>query len=450
MDAWEEGKRQHLLLSEAVADIYDDVYERSNFATGAYMRYEASTVQRAAQRALDRTIALDLGCGTGRDSFPLARYFTQVYAYDMSPAMIRAANRTKLRRGFGNIAFTVLDVESGPLPHPEASISLVNSAFGMGSFVRQPEVLFREVRRILMPGGVAVFSFYNSRALVDQIPISWAPALAARISPDEDALLVSVGEHQWRVAAHAYTYDTIRAKLEGNFPDNVELTTYPSLSALLPQTLFTADAARQLCTKVDDFLASNAEIHGGPYIVAICQKPGIPRQDSTRRGYERVLELLRTHNIHVTLRDHGPVRTMADVMKELDADPAAMVKSILIRVNPTPSPRPEEPHGQLYLAAVPANRKLDLAKMAAVLHTSRQRLTMATQADVEDMTGFQVGSVPPFGLPWNVPVVLDVRFGEHTEVWCGTGRSTESLRITLNDLRRVSACSEADISKPVE
>jgi len=60
-----------------------------------------------------------------------------------------------------------LDIEKAPLPLGNDAVSFVNTGFGMGSFVQSPETLFREVRRVLQPGGIAIFSFYNSEALVN-------------------------------------------------------------------------------------------------------------------------------------------------------------------------------------------------------------------------------------------------------------------------------------------
>lgn len=144
MSGWQEGKAEHLALSNAVAEAYDALYENANFATGSYMRYEIETIEGVIPQAPSRSLAIDLGCGTGRDSFVLARHFQQVYGYDFSPEMIRVAGTNKLSRGIGNVGFEVLDIEDSPLPLRTGSVCFVNTAFGMGSFVRNPESLFRE------------------------------------------------------------------------------------------------------------------------------------------------------------------------------------------------------------------------------------------------------------------------------------------------------------------
>src|SRR3972149_7696457 len=98
MDDWIKGKEQHLALSAAAADLYDELYEHANFATGSYMHYELEMISKYMAQAPSLSLAIDLGCGTGRDSFLLSKQFDQVYGYDFSPEMIRVATKSKLRK----------------------------------------------------------------------------------------------------------------------------------------------------------------------------------------------------------------------------------------------------------------------------------------------------------------------------------------------------------------
>lgn len=441
---WNKGREFHLQLSEAAADHYDQLYADANFATGSYMQYEIDILERWSQLAPDQELALDLGCGTGRDSFVLARRFDQVYAFDFSPAMIEVASRSKLRKAAGNVLFEVRDVERGLIDIPDGCASMVNSAFGMGSFVQNVESFFREVKRILKPRGIAVFSFYNDRALVNRLNLQWRPALAARAAHDDDVLNVDFGGTTYSIAAQAYNHLEIKRKLQGNF-DLLSLTTYPTLSALFPQELFEDAAARDLCTKVDQLLADNLEIAAGPYIVGVVQKNGRTVKKQPLQGYARVLDLLTRHNVPVRMVHHAPVRSMEEVRSVIDAPLSEMVKSIVVAV--PRSDRRGESRPQLYLFGIAADRRLDFAKVAMYLGIARKQIRPATQSEVEELTGFTVGSVPPFGLPQRVVTVLDEPLSRKFEVWCGTGRPTESLRVAVSDLQKLSAFSLADVSK---
>lgn len=446
-DDWEAGKAEHLRLSQAVAERYDEVYESATFATGSYMRFEVETISRACLQAPATSIAVDLGCGTGRDAFTLAKHFDQVYGYDFSSEMVRVAARNKLRRHAGNTGFDVLDVEAERLPLDDTSAALVNSGFGLGSFLNNLETVFREVRRVLMPKGIAIFSFYNSDALVNSLNLEWKPALAARAVAGKDRLRVDFENDSYEIAARAYSVRDIRRRLEGNFRI-VELLTFPTLTALFPQALFASEKARALCTKVDQLLAANLDIAAGPYILAVCQKGGATPRRHALLGYERVLELLRNHGIEPELRTHAPVTNMAQVQAVLEASPSEMAKSVLVAVDPKDAQADGETRAELYLLAIPANRKLDVGSLARLLDKKREQVRFATQVEVEELTGFEVGSIPPFALPKNVPVIVDTALAALKKLWCGTGKSTESLRISVDDLKRLSTFSVADVSKP--
>ncbi|MGD8782050.1 MAG: YbaK/EbsC family protein [Ignavibacteria bacterium] len=454
MESWQKYKDEHLKLSAVAADKYDELYEKANFATGSYMRYELERIKKYLSFVPSKDIALDLGCGTGRDSFYMCKHFEQVYGYDFSSQMILVANKNKIQKRIGNVYFEPRDVEEQELPWENNSISFVNTAFGMGSFVQNLENLFREIRRVLKPSGIVIFSFYNSDALVNKLVLQWRPALAARVVAGEDCLEVNFKGNSYKIAAKAYTVNEIKKKTLGAFgPTNpIDITTFPTLSALFPQELFANATTRELCTNVDTLLANNLEIAAGPYIVAVCKKGGKFDKIEKLKGYEQVLNLLRTHNIDtiVRIKEHSPVRNMEDVKKVLDCDPSFMIKSILVTVdNPENNQETKSINRNLFLIGIPADRKLDFSKLATILDVPRHSLKMATQLQLEEITGFKVGSIPPFGLPKNIHVIIDIRIQEKDEIWCGTGKSTESIRLFLHELKILSTPTFNDISKPI-
>jgi prolyl-tRNA editing enzyme YbaK/EbsC (Cys-tRNA(Pro) deacylase) len=289
--------------------------------------------------------------------------------------------------------------------------------------------------------------------LVNKLQLNWIPALAAKVVKNEDRLEVDFEGVRYKVAAKAYTTNIIRNKIKNGFGTNnlIEITTFPTLSALFPQELFANATTRELCTKVDNLLANNLEIAAGPYIVACCKKSGHSNEPEFIKGYASVLNVLRSHNIDTSIRikEHGPVKTMDDVKKVLDVEPGSMIKSILVSIKMDESDS-DLCYKNLFLIGVPADRKLDFSKLANLLGVSREVLQMATQMQVEEVAGFTVGSIPPFGLPKNIPIILDLSFLHKNEVWCGTGKLTESIRLTLPELKMLSTPTFYDISKTKE
>jgi len=98
---------------------------------------------------------LEIGCGYGELTAWLAMQGARVTARDLSPGMIEIARRVALRAGVADrIAF-----EPGPgedLPYPDASYDVV---FGHDVLHHLDlSVTMKEIRRVLKPGGRAVFA----------------------------------------------------------------------------------------------------------------------------------------------------------------------------------------------------------------------------------------------------------------------------------------------------
>jgi ubiquinone/menaquinone biosynthesis C-methylase UbiE len=114
---------------------------------------EAFAPLEAALDSLDTAPSrvLDLGTGTGRAAFLLARRYpeAEVVGVDLAPAMLAEARKLTPPELAGRVRFEEADAEH--LPYPDASFDLVSLA-NMIPF-------FPELARITAPGGAVVFSF---------------------------------------------------------------------------------------------------------------------------------------------------------------------------------------------------------------------------------------------------------------------------------------------------
>jgi malonyl-CoA O-methyltransferase len=99
-------------------------------------------------------IVLDLGAGTGHASRALRqRYSAQVVAFDVSRAMLQQAGRqqTLLRR------FRRVQGDAHRLPFRTGTVDLVFSNLVL-EWCQDPDQVFREIRRVLKPGGLLTFT----------------------------------------------------------------------------------------------------------------------------------------------------------------------------------------------------------------------------------------------------------------------------------------------------
>jgi SAM-dependent methyltransferase len=98
--------------------------------------------------------ALDLGCGGGHVSYRAAPLVREVVACDVTPAMLDAVAESAAARGMRNIAVQLAPAES--LPFADAWFDAVLSRFSAHHWADM-EAGLRQARRVLAPGGLAVF-----------------------------------------------------------------------------------------------------------------------------------------------------------------------------------------------------------------------------------------------------------------------------------------------------
>jgi SAM-dependent methyltransferase len=109
---------------------------------------------------------LEVGCGAGTDLVRFARGGAIVTGVDLAPSSIALARKNFALEG-RRAELLVADGEA--LPFADRSFDLVY-AHGVVQYTTDDRALVRECRRVLKPGGVAVFQVYNR--------ISWLNALS--------------------------------------------------------------------------------------------------------------------------------------------------------------------------------------------------------------------------------------------------------------------------------
>ncbi len=191
----------------------------------------------------DRDV-LDIGCGDGDLALELARRGARVSGVDASAAMIGAARRKAREEGV-TIAFQT--AEAKVLPFPDRSFDRV-VAMTVLCFVADAEPVFREIARVLRPGGRLVIGELNKWSV-------WAAERRVR---------AWLGSRLWR---------------RGRFRTPRELRALASAAGLLPGEVFGAVyyprstwAARRM-SRLDGKLAQRTKV-GAAFIALSATKPG--------------------------------------------------------------------------------------------------------------------------------------------------------------------------------
>lgn len=102
----------------------------------------------------DFASVLDLGCGAGHASFAVAAQVNDVVAYDLSEKMLAVVKQAASDKGLTNLSTAQGVAES--LPFEDESFDIVISRYSAHHWYDVGKAL-REVKRVLKPGGRAIF-----------------------------------------------------------------------------------------------------------------------------------------------------------------------------------------------------------------------------------------------------------------------------------------------------
>jgi len=139
---------------------------------------------------------LEVGCGAGVDLARFALGGARVVGVDLAASAIELARANFSQQGLTG-EFHVANGEA--LPFPDASFDLVY-AHGVVQYTADPQRLVDECRRVLKPGGEAVFQVYNR--------ISWLNALSklmkVGLEHDDAPVLLKMSTVEFRRLVSAF------------------------------------------------------------------------------------------------------------------------------------------------------------------------------------------------------------------------------------------------------
>jgi Cys-tRNA(Pro)/Cys-tRNA(Cys) deacylase len=131
------------------------------------------------------------------------------------------------------------------------------------------------------------------------------------------------------------------------------------------------------------------------------------------------------------------MRDAEEIAAALGLPPEQIFKTLVVT-------RPQG-QGKPFLAMMPANRHLNLKKLAKTV--GEKKLVMASHAEAEKLTGLQVGGISALALRHkNFKVYLDQSAAKFAEIYVSGGQRGLDVKLAVTDLVRLTQAKMAALA----
>ena len=131
--------------------------------------------------------------------------------------------------------------------------------------------------------------------------------------------------------------------------------------------------------------------------------------------------------------------TAADAARVVGAEIGQIVKSLVfVSAN-------EEGELEPLVCLVSGADRVDLARLAAVI--GRRDVRRASAKEADELTGFTIGGIPPFGHRHRTRVIMDPDLGRYEVVWAAAGLPTAVFPVSPAILRMLADAHVAPIAE---
>lgn len=149
---------------------------------------------------------------------------------------------------------------------------------------------------------------------------------------------------------------------------------------------------------------------------------------------QRALAAVAAAGVAHTVVRHGPVRSLAEAAAARGVEPAAVVKTMVVRRG----------DGDFLFVLVPGDREIAWPKLRALLGVSRLSLPSAEEALA--VTGYARGTITPFGATTAWPVVADAALAG-TRVTLGGGAHGVAVLLDADEAITALHAQVADVTE---
>ena len=147
------------------------------------------------------------------------------------------------------------------------------------------------------------------------------------------------------------------------------------------------------------------------------------------------LRALAEAGIEHSVTRHGRVRSLAEAAAARGVPPRAIVKTMVVRRGP----------GDHLFVLVPGDREISWPNLRALL--SVNRISMPDADAAREVTGYERGTITPFGSATALPVIADERvMGQNISI--GAGAHGVAATVVADDVITHLGALVADVTDP--
>jgi len=133
-----------------------------------------------------------------------------------------------------------------------------------------------------------------------------------------------------------------------------------------------------------------------------------------------IKRLLEKHECDYSVSDHEPASTSADAARVRNTPIEQGAKAIVLRSE-----------GRFLMCVLPGNKKIDLKKIKAILDS--KSVSLAASEEVLKTVHCRIGSVPPFGNIFKIPVYIEKSLLLSDKISFNAGMLTRSITMKTED-----------------
>ncbi|HEV7810608.1 MAG TPA: YbaK/EbsC family protein [Candidatus Limnocylindrales bacterium] len=163
-------------------------------------------------------------------------------------------------------------------------------------------------------------------------------------------------------------------------------------------------------------------------------------EQSDHPAIQRVREAAARKGVDLDVRTFDEsTHTAEDAARTVNAELGQIVKSLVFV-----APR-EDGELEPVICLVSGPNRVDLARLAAV--TGELDIRRSTAREAQELTGFVIGGIPPFGHSRPVRTVMDPDLTRYQVVWAAAGTPTAVFPVPPGTLRILSNATVAPIAE---